>query len=151
MRVFTLSYTLDTWIVDSSVLTFQDRAFVRPVAVILLDPYGNSLDMTTSALDDCLRREEERGTSRGSAQEFESGNLNTLLIVVAESSLTVKANLTGDKLLRREWGAGRAVAARIVRRFGMPVLLVQMADGSCVFFSLPKCEEIRSLKLSYER
>ena len=73
------------------------------------------------------------------------------MIVVSEGSLTVKANLTGDKLHKREWGNGRAVAARIVRRFGMPVLVVQMADGSCVVFNLPKCEEIRTMKLSYER
>ena len=151
MRIFTLSYVLDTWIVDASVQAFQDRSFAKPVAVLLLDPYGNSLDMTTAALDDCLKREEQRNSSQSSASASESGHLNTLMIVVAEGSLTIKANLTGDKLHKREWGSGRAVAARIIRRFGMPVLVVQMADGSCVVFSLPKCEEIRTMKLSYER
>ena len=148
VRILTLSFTLDTWIVNSHAHTFQQSSLAKPVAVLLLDPFGDSLTLTGTALDDCLRRQESSSVADAPSDK---SALNTLLIVVSEGGLTVKANLTGERLLRREFGSARAVSARVVKRYGLPVLVVIMHDGSCVVFSLPKCEEVKSMKLGYER
>ena len=148
VRILTLSFTLDTWIVNSHAHTFQQSTLAKPVAVHLLDPFGNSLTLTGTALDDCLRRQESSSVSDA---PNDKSALNTLLVVISEGGLTVKANLTGERLLRREFGSARAVSASVVKRYGMPVLVVIMHDGSCVVFSLPKCEEVKSMRLAYER
>ena len=154
-RIFTLSYTLDTWIVNTSFTSFQHTSLQKPLASFVLDSHGNSSLLTATTLDDCLREQERQSSSLmhapHSSSTHQSKRLQAILIVVSESSLNVKANLTGERLLKRDFQGSRAVTAKIVRRYGMPVLVVAMQDGKCVIFSLPRCEAIKTMHLNYER
>ena len=156
VRVFTLSYTLDTWIVITAFTHVEHASLQRPVAVFLLDAHGNSLALTGTALDDCLRAQERQAATASAHHhhhrpQSQPGMLHTILVIVSEAAINVHANVTGERQLKRDLGPSKAVEARVVRRYGMPVLVVIMQDGQCVVFSLPRCEVVKTMHLSYER
>lgn len=111
-----------------------------------MDPHGNSLPLNGTTLEATLKAQ-----ARGPTNSTGGGALHTILIVVSEHSLTVKANITGERLLKRDFATHKAVAAQMVWRHGMPVLVVLLADGKCSIYALPKCEEIKTFRISFER
>jgi hypothetical protein len=107
--------------------------------------------MDTGSLDQCLRAAEQGGTPHMHHHNQDKAQLNTISIIVAPSALTVFANLSGERLVKREFGQSRAVAAKIVQKYAMPVLAVILDDGQCAILSLPNCEVVRIMQIPYGR
>lgn len=149
-RIYTLSYVLDTWIVNQQVDTLCHDESRNTIAHIVLDPHGNVLGMDTGALDQCLRAS-EHGGSAGHHHNPDKAYLNTISVIVGSNALTVFGNLSGERLIKRDFGNSKAVAARVVQKYAMPVLMVILNDGQCAILSLPNCEVIRTMQIPYGR
>lgn len=150
LRVLILSFTLDMWIVETNMASVSHSSMARPLSAFVFDSYGNQIIMNGTSLDDYLQSQ-ERGPSSGHQQRLEPGTLASLVVVVSESSIDILANITGERLTKRDFAGGKAVEAQVVTRYGMPVLAVVMQQGHCVLLSLPKLQEIRTLRLNFER
>lgn len=150
-RIHTLSYVLDTWIVNQQVKTLDHDECRNPIVHFLLDPFGNTLDVDTGTLDQCLRASEQAGATGGYHHTHDKAQLNTISIVVGASALAVYGNFSSDRLVKREFGSSRAVAAKIVQKYAMPVLAVIFDDGQCAILSLPNCEIVRTMQIPYAR
>ena len=149
-RIYTLSYVLDTWIANQQVNTLKHEECRNAIAHFLLDPFANTLNMDTGTLDQCLRASEQGGTVL-SHHHSNKVQLNTILIIVAPSAVAVYGNLSGERLVKRDFGTSRAVAAKIVQKYSMPVLVVILEDGQCAILSLPNCDIVRTMQIPYGR
>lgn len=108
--------------------------------------------MDTVSLDECLRAAEQGDTSITSHHHHQDkAYLNTISILVGSSALTVFGNLTGERLVKRDFGQSTAVAARIIQKYAMPVLLVIFNDGQGAVFELPSCDVARTMQIPYGR
>lgn len=145
-RCFTLSYTLETWIVNTAFSTFEHTSLQSPLIMFAMDPFGNPLPLNGSTMEASLKAHERAPMSYQSAS-----GLNTLLVAVSTSSLNIKANIDGERLLRKDFTPHKAVAAQLVQKYGMPVLAVLLTDGYCHILSLPKAEVIARLRINYDR
>ncbi|KAK9900591.1 hypothetical protein P389DRAFT_192855 [Cystobasidium minutum MCA 4210] len=149
-RIHTLSYVLDTWIVDQQIHTLRHEESGDIVAHMLLDSQGNVLSMDTGSLDDCLRASGHESPAPAHHHP-DKAYLETISIIVGSKALTVFGNLSGERLLKRDFGTSTAVAARIVQKYAMPVLMVILSDGQCAIFSLPNCDVVRTMQIPYGR
>jgi hypothetical protein len=153
IKVYTLSYTLDTWIVNTNSTSLRHDSCRQAISHFLLDPHGNTLDLDGANLDTCLRADQQVAMGHTPAYQHEpaGGLLHTISIVVTPSMLAVFGNLTSERLVKRDFGQSRAVAARVISKYAMPVLAIIMDDGQCAILSLPNCGVVRTMQIPYER
>lgn len=128
----------------------QHGSLASPLFASVFDRHGIPQDLTGSSLDECLRRQSHAPSSNHHHAKDGHG-LNSLLAVVSESCISVYANITGERLVKKEFGQVKAVSAQLVNRYGLPVLVVVMQDGQCVVWSLPQCDPVRTLQVQFER
>lgn len=145
-----MTYTLDTWIVSSVVRTLHHDDLRQPISSFVMDPHGNELGLDSSTLDQCLLASEGNHGNHTDYQD-DKAHLNTILVVISSSTLSVYANVTAERLARKDFSGSQAVAAQIIYKYSMPVLVVLFADGQCAVFSLPGCDVIRTQHVPYER